>query len=170
MHSVFRAASCAARRPSFLLQSSPVVPPASSLSRHGGKQLCISLFSTGHESVAKDQIKNRATPPKNLSSSIRPLPTPPPPPKGTPPTINTHDIKQYVQPLYARGWGLSPILPNGNGIAVLRKRFEFVNAEDLEEFLAYLREYEEEKKVRSQSVQFHSSLLFSCPIANVETF
>ena len=150
MHSVFRTASCAARRPSFLLQSSPVVPPASSLSRHGGKPLRISLFSTGHESVAKNQIENRAnTPPKNLSSSIRPLPTPPPPPKGTPPTINTRDIKQYVQPLYARGWGFSPILPNGNGIAVLRKRYEFANAEDLEAFLADLREYEEEKKVRS---------------------
>ncbi|KAF8494831.1 hypothetical protein F5888DRAFT_1805159 [Russula emetica] len=82
------------------------------------------------------------------SSSIRPLPTPPPPPKGTPPIINTHDIKQYVQPLYARGWGLSPILPNGNGIAVLRKRFEFANAEALEGFLV-----EEKKQVRSHFVQ-----------------
>lgn len=40
-------------------------------------------------------------------------------------------------------------MPNGNGIAVLRKRYEFANAEDLEAFLADLREYEEEKKVRS---------------------
>ena len=43
---------------------------------------------------------------------------------------------QYVQPLYARRWGVSRILLDGNGIAVLRKRFEFVNAEALEGFLA----------------------------------
>jgi hypothetical protein len=53
-----------------------------------------------------------------------------------------------VQPLYSRGWGLSPILPNGNGIAVLRKRFEFGSAEALEEFLAGLSQYEEKKQVR----------------------
>jgi len=50
-----------------------------------------------------------------------------------------------VQPLYARGWGLAPILPNGNGIAVLRKRFDFASAEALQAFLADLRAYEEEK-------------------------
>ena len=148
MHFVFRTASCATRRHSFLLKTSPVVPSASSLSR--GKQLCIRLSSTRHKSAAKDQIKNGAnTPPKSQElSSNRPLPTPPPPAKGTPLTINTHDIERYVQPLYARGWGFSRILPNGNGIAVLRKRFEFANAEALEGFLADLGEYEEKTQVR----------------------
>ena len=92
--------------------------------------------------------KNRAdTPSKSWFSSIRPLPTPPPPPKGTPLTINTHDIEQYVQPLYARGWELPTFgtLPNGNGVAMLRKRFKFANAEALEGFLADLSEYEERK-------------------------
>jgi pterin-4a-carbinolamine dehydratase len=51
-----------------------------------------------------------------------------------------------VQPLYSRGWGLSPILPNGNGIAVLRKRFDFWSAEALEEFLADLNKYEKKKQ------------------------
>jgi hypothetical protein len=166
MHFVFRTASCAIRRRSFLLKTSPVVPPASSLSHT--KQLCIRLSSTaaGHKLAAKDQIKNGAnnTLPKSRFSSIRPLPTPPPPPKGTPPTITTHDIEQYVQPLYARGWGLSlsGILPNGNGIAVLRKRFEFANAEAVEGFLADLRKYEEKKQVRSliQFQLFTSIVLF----------
>lgn len=63
-------------------------------------------------------------------------------------TSNNHEIEEYVQPLYSRGWGLSPILPNGNGIAVLRKRFEFASAEALEEFLAGLSQYEEKKQVR----------------------
>jgi hypothetical protein len=171
MHFVFRTASCAIRRRSFLLKTSPVVPPASSLSH--AKQLCIRLSSTaaGHKSAAKDQIKNGAnnTLPKSRFSSISsisPLPTPPPPPKGTPPTITTHDIEQYVQPLYARGWGLSrsEILPNGNGIAVLRKRFEFANAEPVEGFLADLREYEEKKQVRSHSFStFHFSCLVPLP-------
>jgi len=57
-----------------------------------------------------------------------------------------------VQPLYARGWGLAPILPNGNGIAVLRKRFDFASAEALQAFLADLRAYEEEKHVRVTSL------------------
>lgn len=152
MHFVLRTASCATRRRSFLLKTSPVVSPASSLSH--GKQLCIRLSSTaGHKSAAKNQIKNGAnTTPKPWEfPSIRPLPTPPPPRKGTPLTINTHDIERYVQPLYARGWGLSRILPNGNGIAVLRKRFEFANAEALEGFLADLSEYEEKKQVCSHS-------------------
>jgi len=157
---VFRTASCATHCRSFLLKTSPVVFPASSPSR--GKQLCIRLSSTaGHKSAAKNQIEFGAnTPPKSqFSSTIRPLPTPPPPPKGTPRTISTHDIEQYVQPLYARGWGLSRILPNGNGIiAVLRKRFEFANAEALEGFLANLSKYEEKKQVRSHSIQLHLSL------------
>ena len=165
MHFAFRTASCAIRRRSFLLKTSPVVPPASSLSH--AKQLCIRLSSTaaGHKSAAKDQIKNGAnnTLPKSRFSSISPLPTPPSPPKGTPPTITTHDIEQYVQPLYARGWGLSrsEILPNGNGIAVLCKRFEFVNAEAVEGFLVDLRKYEEKKQVRSHSVSTFS-LQLSC--------
>ncbi len=81
--------------------------------------------------------------------SVRPLLTPPPPSTGTPPTINTCDIEEYIQPLYSRGWGLSPILPNENGIAVLRKRFDLVSAEALQTFLAGLSEYEEKKHVRS---------------------
>ncbi|KAN0113998.1 hypothetical protein V8E52_007147, partial [Russula decolorans] len=121
-----------------------------------GKQLCIHLSSTGHKSAAKNQIKKNGanTPPKSHLSSIRPLPTPPPPPKGTPLTINTHDIEQYVQPLYARGWGLSRILPNGNGIAVLRKRLEFANATALEGFLADLSEYEEENQHHAKTNVF----------------
>jgi len=51
-----------------------------------------------------------------------------------------------VKPLYLRGWGLCPILPNGNGIAVLRKRFDFASAGSLEQFLADLNEYEEKKQ------------------------
>jgi hypothetical protein len=151
MHFVYRTAACATRRRPFLLQFGPVVPPASYLS--DGKQLCIRLSSTaGHKSAAKNRIKDGAnTPPKGqLFSFIRPLPTPPPPPKGTPVTINTHDIEQYVQPLYVRGWGLlSGILPNGNDIAVLSKRFEFADAEALQGFLADLSKYEEKKQVRS---------------------
>lgn len=154
MHFVFRTVSCATRRRSFLLKTSPVIPLASSLSH--GKQLCIRLSSTGYKSAAENQMKTGAEiPPKGLFSStsplpkISPLPKPPPPPKGTPPTINTHDIEQYVQPLYARGWGLSPILPNGNGIAVLRKRFEFANAEAQKRFVTDLRKYETKNQVRS---------------------
>lgn len=139
MHFVFRTVSRATLRRSFL---SPLVPPANSLSI--GKQLCIRLSSTGRKS-------------KSEFSSLNPLPTPPPPPKGRPLIINTHDIEQYVQPLYARGWELSGI---GNSIAVLRKRFEFADAEALEGFLADLSEYEEKKKVRSLPFQpFH----LSCP-------
>ena len=148
MNVVFRVASCATRRRSPLLKPSPVVRPASSLFR--GKQLCVRLSSTEHKSGPKNHIKNRAnTPPKSHSPSVRPLPTPPPPLKGTPLIINTHDIEQYVQPLYARGWGLSQILPNGNGIAVLQKRFDFANAKALGGFLAGLSEYEKKKQVRS---------------------
>ena len=153
MHFVFRTASCATRTRSFLLQTGPVVPPATFLS-HGNHHRIRLSSTAGHESAAKNQTKTGAnTPPKGQSfSSIRPLPTPPPPPKGTPLTINTHDIEQYVQPLYARGWGFSRIFLNGNGIAVLRKRFEFANVEALEGFLVDLAEYEEKKQVRSHYV------------------
>jgi hypothetical protein len=161
MHFVFRTASCATLCRSFLLKTSPVVRPASSLFR--GKQLCIRLSSTGHKSAAKNQIKNGAnTPPKSHLSSIRPLPTPPPRPKGTPLTISTHDIEQYVQPLYARGWGLSRILPNGNGIAVLHKRLEFANATTLEGFLADLSEYEEKNQVRFLFPSFPARWPIAC--------
>jgi hypothetical protein len=54
--------------------------------------------------------------------------------------------------LYARGWGLCPILPDGNGIPVLRKRFDFASARTLEAFLVALGEYEQRKQVRSSWV------------------
>ena len=172
MHSVFRTAPCATLRRSFLLKPSTVFLQASSYSR--AKQLCIRLSSTaaGYKSAAKNQTKNGTnTPPKTqLFASICPLPPPPPPRKGTPLTINTHDIEQYVQPLYARGWGLSlsRILPNGNGIVVLRKRFDFANAEVLEGFLADLSLYEEKKQVRSHSVStFHFTCLCTLPDGTV---
>jgi len=69
--------------------------------------------------------------------------------------------------LYARGWGLSPILPNGNGIAVLRKRFEFASADGLEEFLADLSGYEEKMHVRLRSIQFHGSYWINKPSFNI---
>ena len=100
-------------------------------------------------STAKKPIEDVPSPSKEELSSVRPLPPPPPPPEGTPPTINTHDIERYVQPLYERGWGLAPILPKGNGIAVLRKRFDFASTKALQAFLADLREYEKKKQVRS---------------------
>jgi len=147
MQSLLRIASFVTPRRPFLLQVSPVSSPASSLSRT--KQLCTRLSSTGSKSAAKNQVKNGGnTALKNQFSSIHPLPTSPPRPKGTPPIIGTDDIEQYVQPLYARGWGLCPILPNGNGIAVLRKRFEFGSAEVLRGFLADLSKYEEKNQVR----------------------
>lgn len=164
MHFVFRTASCAIFRRSFLLKTGPVVPPSSSLSCT--KQLCVRLSSTaGHKPTAKNQTKTGANIlTKSRFSSIHPLPTPPLPPKGTPPTISTHDIEQYIQPLYARGWGLSlsPILPNGDSIIVLRKRFGFTNADALEGFLADLSEYEEKKQVRS-SFYFNFSTCYSSP-------
>ena len=69
-----------------------------------------------------------------------------------------------MQPLYARGWGLFQILPNGNGIAVLRKRFEFAYAKALATFLADLSKYEEKKQVRFLIPSFFPVRL---PIANV---
>ena len=144
-----RTASCATRRFPCRPQINSVFHSSSALSR--SRRPCARLSSTaaGFKSTAKRDVKEDAdTPPKSQFSSICPLPTPPPRTKGTPPTISTHDIEEYVQPLYSRGWGLSPILPNGNGLAVLRKRFEFGSAEALEEFLADLGEYEEENQVR----------------------
>ena len=149
MQFAFRIASCATRRFPCRPQINSVFPSASALSR--SKRPCARLSSTasGFNSTAKHEVKEDAdTHQKSQFSSIRPLPTPPPRTKGTPPTISTHDIEEYVQPLYSRGWGLSPILPNGNGLAVLRKRFELGSAEALEEFLADLGEYEEENQVR----------------------
>ncbi|KAH9047914.1 hypothetical protein EDB84DRAFT_1459683 [Lactarius hengduanensis] len=102
-------------------------------------------------SVVKKAAETKQKLPQSTSSSLDPLPSLPLPLKGTPPIINTRDIEEYIQPLYSRGWGLGPILPNGNGIPVLRKRFEFANARALQEFLADLREYEEEKHVRPPS-------------------
>jgi len=46
-------------------------------------------------------------------------------------------------------------LPNGNGIAVLRKRFEFANVEALEGFLADL---SDEEKSRSVLIPFKFQL------------
>ena len=163
----FRISSCAALRFPTRLKTSSVVLSASALSH--GNQLCARLSSKGPKPAAKDEVKKEVDSlPKNQFSSIRPLPKPPPSLKGTPPTISTHDIEKYVQPLYSRGWGLSPILPNGNGIAVLRKRFDFASAKALEGFLADLRQYEEKKQVRFfisfRSVLFGSSCLqFSIP-------
>jgi hypothetical protein len=106
---------------------------------------------TNPTSVVKRAAKSEQKLPRTTSSSLDPLPAPPLPLKGTPPIISTRDIEEYIQPLYSRGWGLTPILPNGNGIPVLRKRFEFASTDALQEFLADLREYEEKKQVRSAS-------------------
>jgi hypothetical protein len=99
--------------------------------------------------AAKSEQRIRPTTP----ASLDPLPDPPQPLKGTPSIISTRDIGDYLEPLYSRGWGLVPILPNGNGILVLRKRFEFTSANALQDFLADLREYEEKKQVRRPSSQ-----------------
>ena len=60
-------------------------------------------------------------------------------------------------------------MPNGNGIAVLRKRFEFANAKALKGFLADLRKYEETKQVRFlisfRSTTFHFHFV---PFARIE--
>ena len=154
MQLAFRTTSGATRRFSSRLRISSVVPPASALLR--GKQPCARFSSTGFKLAAKDEVKEGTNmPPKGQFSSVLPLPAPPPPTKGTSPTISTHDIEKYVQPLYSRGWGLCPILPNGNGIAVLRKRFEFGSAEALEAFLADLSEYEKKKQVRFRFFRLH---------------
>lgn len=142
-----RAASYVTRRYPPLPHIGPVTPPA--ISPFRDKLVCSRPSSTVSKSAAKKKVKNGANSPKNNWSFIRPLPLLPPHRKGTPLTISTRDIEEYIQPLYLRGWGLSPILPNGNGIAVLRKRFELASVEALEEFLADLSEYEEKKQVRS---------------------
>lgn len=148
------ASSCATRRFSSRLRATSAALPACALSR--GKQPCARVFSTGFKLAAKHEAKEGSNLPlKGQFPSILPLPKPPPRQNGTPPTISTRDIEKYVRPLYSRGWGLSPILPNGNGIAVLRKRFEFGSAEALEAFLADLSEYEESKQVRFRSVQLN---------------
>src|SRR6266404_2761042 len=113
------------------------------------------LTKTTH--LVKRIAKSEHKLPPTKSSSLDPLPDPPPRLQGTPFIITTPNIEEYIQPLYSRGWGLTPILPNGNGIAVLRKRFEFSSANALQDFLADLREYEETKQVRS----FHVHVLFS---------
>jgi hypothetical protein len=157
MHRALRIASRGIHRSPPRLQNSPVASwPRSAIAHSRDQRICTRLSSTDSTSVAKEKVlKDNTSVPKNKLSSVRPLPPPPPPPqKGTPPTINTRDIEEYIQPLYSRGWGLSPILPNGNGIAVLRRRFDFASAKALEAFLAGLAEYEEKKQVR-----FHSSLL-----------
>jgi hypothetical protein len=154
MHRALRIASC---RFPHLLRSSPVARTTITFSR--GQQICSRLSSTDFTSVAKEKVlKDEASVPKNNFSSVRPLPPPPPRPKGTPSIINTRDIEEYIQPLYPRGWGLSPILPNGNGIAVLRKRFDFASAEALKPFLAGLAGYEEKKQVRFRSSRRYYSL------------
>lgn len=97
-----------------------------------------------------------------MPASLDPLPDPPQPLKGTPSIISTRDIGEYIEPLYSRGWGLVPILPNGNGIPVLRKRFEFTSADALQDFLADLREYEEKKRHHAKKNLFedqHSVLV-----------
>jgi hypothetical protein len=89
--------------PSFILPKNKPSRPSSKFSLPWQTALYSSLHSSlsalaWHKSAAKNQIKNGTnSPPKSESSSIRPLPTPLPPPKGRPPTINTHDIEQYVQ-------------------------------------------------------------------------
>ena len=102
-------------------------------------------------SVVKRAAKSTQKLPQTTLTPLDPLPAPPPSLKGTPPIISTRDIEEYIQPLYSRGWGLAPILPNGNGIPVLRKRFEFASVDALQDFLADLREYEEKKQVRPSS-------------------
>jgi hypothetical protein len=159
MQLAFRTASCATRR----FSSTSAALPACALSH--GKQPCARLFSTRFKLAAKHEAKEGTNMPlKGQFSSILPLPKPPPRQKGTPPTISTRDIEKYVQPLYSRGWGLSPILPNGNGIAVLRKRFEFGSAEALEAFLADLSEYEGSKQVRFRSVRLHGRRTYETKI------
>jgi hypothetical protein len=151
MHRALRIASCHFPH---LLRSSPVARTTITLSR--GQQICTRLSSTDSTSAAGEKLLTDD--PKNKFSSVRPLPPPPPCQKGTPPIINTRDIEEYIQPLYSRGWGLSPILPNGNGIAVLRKRFDFASAEALKTFLAGLGEYEVKKQVRFRSSCQYQSL------------
>jgi len=147
MHRALRIASCATRHSSPLLRFSSTARQTTSPTL--GKRICARLSSTDSTSAAKSNPpKSEASAPKHKFSSVHPLPKPPLAPKGTPPTISTRDVEKYIQPLYSRGWGLSPILPNGNGIPVLRKRFDFASAQVLETFMVALSEYEERKQVR----------------------
>ncbi|KAH9002148.1 hypothetical protein EDB86DRAFT_3074508 [Lactarius hatsudake] len=134
------------------LKDTPLLPTTAIFYRHflasthRGRYISTRQTPANPTSVVKKATTNKQKLPQSTSSSLDPLPALPLPVKGTPPIINTRDIEEYIQPLYSRGWGLSPILPNGNGIPVLRKRFEFANARALQEFLANLREYEEGKQ------------------------
>ncbi|KAF8494844.1 hypothetical protein F5888DRAFT_606090 [Russula emetica] len=98
--------------------------------------------STGHNSEAKNHIKNAAnnTPRKASPHLSARFPHRPHHQKAhfRPSTPTT--LSSTCNRCMRAGWGRSPILPNGNGIAVLRKRVEFANAEALEGFLV------EEKK------------------------
>jgi len=147
MHRALRIASCATRHSLSLLRFSSTVRPAT-FSR--GEHICARSSSTDSTPAARSQKpKNEANAPKQHKfSSVQPLPKRPPPPKGTPLTICTRDVEEYIQPLYSRGWGLCPILPDGNGIPVLRKRFDFASARALKTFLVALGEYEERRQVR----------------------
>jgi len=136
------------------LKGTPFLPTTAVSHRHLLASTCrVRHISTRPSPTdATSVVKKAAKSEQKLPwSSLDPLPAPPPPLKGTPPIINTSDIEEYIQPLYLRGWGLAPILPNGNGIPVLRKRFEFASADALQEFLADLREYEGKNQVRSPS-------------------
>jgi hypothetical protein len=138
MKSAFREALHTARHSRLQASSATRLPKA--ISR-------LQRVSTRLSSTATKPIEDVPSASKEKLLSISPLPNLPPRPKGTPPTVTTRDIERYVQPLYVRGWGLAPILPNGNGIAVLRKRFDFTSAEAMETFLTKLKEYEAKKKV-----------------------
>jgi hypothetical protein len=153
MHRALRIASHGIHGSPPRLLGSPVASwPRSAFAHSRGQRICTRLSTTDSTSVAKEKVlKDNTSAPENKLSSVPPLPPPPPSEKGTPPIINTRDIEEYIQPLYSRGWGLSPILPNGNGIAVLRRRFDFASEKALKTFLAGLKEYEETKQVR-----FHS--------------
>ena len=132
------------------------------------KHISTRQLSTNHTSVVKKAVKSKQRRP-TTSSSLDPLPDAPLPLKGTPSIISTRDIREYIEPLYSRGWGLAPILPNGNGIPVLRKRFQFASVDALQDFLTDIREYEEKKQVRSSwfSLQMSTSsyrlIAFSAP-------
>ncbi|KAI0305619.1 hypothetical protein B0F90DRAFT_1815213 [Multifurca ochricompacta] len=118
-----------------------------------GQQVSIRFLST-EPTVAAKTFRAGNRPRNNKLLSVPSLPPPPSRLKGTPSIISTRDIEEYVQPLYLRGWGLAPILPNGNGIAVLRKRFDFANAEALHEFMTALREYEENQQHHAKTDLF----------------
>jgi hypothetical protein len=104
-------------------------------------------ISTRLSSTATKPIEDDPSPSTEKLPSISPLPSLPRVPQGAPPTVTTRDIERYVQPLYVRGWALASILPNGNGIAVLRKRFDFTSAGEMQKFLMKLKEYERRKQV-----------------------